>query len=267
MTRDELVILLADYVAHKHITGSEMAYLLALYDSGELTPSDMPSVPERNNDWLAALLALLLLANINVLRSATVSLPLYQRRNLRLVLRGNFETAATQAAYKLAAGQLSPGDWFSSTWQAIRLYSLQMAIAGAGHVPSARLRATFEQTFSPMVTQFWRFGMLVTFRDLIGRPMSTRLIASRTRQYGGPGWAAWFEAQGEDAAWGYVEQWISRDDQYVCRYCASLHRKYFLPGDGPMPGRGCYGTCRCVRVPEYNPDVYARLTGERGRAR
>lgn len=259
MTRAELAAYLADFVAHRHLTASEATYLLDLYDSGQLTSADLPQMPQRDNDWLAALLALLLLANVNDMRLAP--LPEYQRRRARATLRNGFEAETGRLARNVNTRSISSLTWLTAMWGAVEMYTRQMTIAGAGTMPSAQLQARIDETLTTQAARLQRFGLLIMLRDRVGRALSERLIAARARQYGGEGWGAWFAAHGEDAAWGYVEQWVSRDDQYVCRYCANLHRRYFLPGDGPMPGQGCYGTCRCTRVSEYNPDVYARLIG------
>ena len=147
---------------------------------------------------------------------------------------------------------------------AVASYTRQMAVAGAGQLPSASTRAAVDAQLTAQWPLLTRFAVTVEARRYVSRPLSTGYVASRARRYGGPGWGAYYIGQGDGADVGMVEQYITRDDPVVCRLCAPRHEQYYLPGQGPMPGVDCLGggNCRCRRVQMYAPDIYARLTGQ-----
>jgi len=262
MTRAELVRQLNDLVRRKRITRAEADALLARYDAGE--PVELPAAPESSNgEWLAAFALLLLLVRGNPRRRLT---PQMSQRARRL-LRGNFDSAMRSLANQVAGGALTVPAWQAQMQNALSGYVRQMAVAGRGRLPSPAMVARIEARLADQWPYLNRFALEQMARGMAGRPLTAAQIASRSRTYGATGWGAYFEAQGEDAEAGIVEQWISRDDRAVCRVCAPRHLQWFLPGQGPMPGLDCLGACRCERVPQYNPDVYAQLTGQRSAQR
>jgi hypothetical protein len=257
MTHAELVTLLNDLVQRKRIIRAEADALLADYDAGE--PIDIPAAPEPDNDdWLAALALLLLL----VLGSPRRKLTAAASQRARRLLRGNFDNAMRRLADQVSSGAISVPAWQRAMQGNLSGYVRQMATAGKGQLPSAPFRRRLDARLAEQWPYLDRFAVEQMARALGGRPMSLAAIASRSRSYGATAWGAFFEAQGEDAEAGMVEQWISRDDRRVCRVCAPRHLQYFLPAQGPFPGWDCLGLCRCLRVPMYAPDIYAQLTGQ-----
>lgn len=260
MSRDELAAVLADLVARKVLTEAEAVRIMALFDAGEFVPFDLPLVPEDDDAWLLGFAALLLLTGDN----ATQPLSRAKRRQTQSRLRQGFNSQMQQLGQQVATGRIPISAWQQQVYQVTTTYTRQMAIAGAGTLPGA----VTQQQVNALLASQWdflvRFGLDMQARQAVERPLSVAQIAQRSRMYGGVGWAAYFMGQGEDAGWGDVERWQSRDDGATCRICAGLHGRHFLPGQGPMPGIDCVagGACRCQRVPEHNPQVYQRLTGQ-----
>lgn len=258
MSRLELAAILADLVRAKSLTRAEADRVLAAYDADQLDVDNLVDVPESdNNDWLAALALLLLL-----LRGTTRRRLSTQRRERgRRLLRSNFDRSVDQLASTVTQGNMPMWVWQVSMQSALSTYMRQMAIAGAGRLPSVAMRQTVDRRLGEQWPFLRRFATLQVARNMVERPMSERAIASRSRSYGASAWGAFFQAQGDGAGEGYVEQYITRDDRFVCRLCAPRHLQYYLPGQPPFPG-DCLGVCRCVRQLIFAPDIYAQLTGQ-----
>lgn len=220
---------------------------------------ELAPLPEDDQDhggeWLAALVLLLLLLGANAGRPLSLS----RRIRARTLLRGNFDTSMGNLAVQVANGSITVEVWQQRMSSAIAAYARQMAVAGAGQLPSTATRQWVAQQVAAQQPYLRRFAAAIAQRQQAGNPLSPAYIANRARQYGGSGWGAFYAAQGANAAPGYVEQWITRDDKAVCRVCAPRHLRYFLPGSPPFPGTDCLGTCRCERLPVYDPVEYAKL--------
>jgi hypothetical protein len=260
LTRSQLATLLADLVRRKVITQDEAAQVLASFDADELDALAPVVSDDDGGDWLAALALLLLLIG----GSARRRIPVTRRRRAQTLLRGRFDATTRQLAQNVAGGALPVAAWHAGLQAALASYTRQMAIAGAGQLPSVATRAAIDARLGEQWPLMERFAVTVAARLEVDRPLSPAYIANRARQYGGTGWGAFFLAQGQGAAAGMVEQWISRDDRNTCRICAPRHLQYFLPAQGPMPGTDCLGggLCRCQRVQVFAPDIYAELTGQ-----
>lgn len=255
MSRDELTALLADLTARGALRRDEAAAFLALWDADEADPLDLPAADEEYGDgWLIAVALLLLLGGVN----ANGRVAPARRVGVRDTLRRTFEADAGRMAIRMDAGA-----WMRRARATIAGYARQMAVAGAGRMPRAATVAAVETMIARQWAFLRRFVTLVTVREAVGRPLSAAAVAARVRLYGAAGWGAFFLARGEDASDGMVEMWVTRDDERVCVNCAPRDGRYFLPGQPPFPGWDCLGSCRCERVPEYNPAVYAMLTGRR----
>lgn len=255
MSRDELTALLADLVARNALRADEAAAFISLWDADEADPLDLPAADEESGDgWLVALAVLLLLGGVNA--NGRIAGP--QRLRARDALRRAFEAETTVLARRMAGG-LAAGPWLRQLSAAIASYARQMAVAGAGRLPSVATRAAVEAVLARQVDFRRRFATLAAVREAVGRPLSEAALAARTRLYGAAGWGAFFLARGEDAGDGMVEMWVTHDDERVCVNCAPRDGRYFLPGQPPFPGWDCLGQCRCERVPEYNPVIHAEL--------
>lgn len=259
MSRADFVALLADLVERKVIAESEAVRLLVDYDQDDIDAlASLPAAPAvDHNDWWAALALLLLLLR----RKGGQPIPPLLRGRARTLLRGRFQLTLQQAAQGVSGGKLSAAAWMAKIQAALVSYTLQMAIAGAGQLPNTNTQNAIGARLAQQWPYLRRFALTIAVRGALQRPLSAPYIASRAGQYGRTGWGAFFVGQGQNAAVGVVEQWITRDDRNVCRLCAPRHLQYYLPGQGPMPG-DCLGICRCVRVPVYQPSIYAQLTGQ-----
>lgn len=273
MTRADLVASLAALVSRRAITPAQAAQLLNSFDAGDFLPSDLPPEPTRD-DWLLALLLVLLLTGGNTTRPLSAA----KRRQARNTLRGGFQATMGQLAVGVTTGALAVGAWQSAMQVNIAAYTRQMAVAGAGALPSGATQAAVEaqlaqqwpflQTFAVQIAAKKAGGggagsgvLPVASAEQAAGMLSVAAIAARSRMYGNVGHAAFYQGQGDDPQYGYIERWVSLDDGKVCPNCARLHGEMFLPGDGVMPGSVCFGTCRCSRVLEYNEAEYIRLGG------
>lgn len=256
MNRAELARLLADLVRSKALTRAEADRVLALFDAGEVI--ELAPAPEPDdNDWLAALALVLLLVRGNVRRR----LPIQRRERARTLLRGRFDTLAAELAGAVAAGAMPVVQWQTNMQNGLAAYARQMAVAGTGRLPTVATRKAVDARLAAQWPFLDRFALTVAARQVADRPLSEPAITARARSYGAAAWGGYFVAQGESAAVGVVEQWISRDDRGTCRLCAPRHLQYYLPGQGPMPGE-CLGRCRCVRVQIFAPEIYSELVGQ-----
>lgn len=252
MTRVELSSILADLISRGAITADEAAEVLREYDDGALTDVLLPATqPQADNRWVLALTLLLFLLNGSLRQSARG----------RLLLRQQFENRTSQLAAQLVAGGTVTA-WQNGMSSSIDLYARQMAIAGAGKLPSAATQRAVDERLSGQGAFLAGFAVALLVGRLANRMMSEAAISARSKLYGGTGWGAYYQGQGYGAIAGYVDKWITRDDKIVCSKCRPRHNQYYLPGVGIMPGWDCLGTCRCQRVREFNPQAYAALGGK-----
>lgn len=214
----------------------------------------VPVEQDDRNEWLIALVIVLLLINGNANRPLSPA----QRKRVRDLLRIKFEMDATRNAVRVTNG-LPVDEWQLAVGAMVADYIRQMAVAGAGTLPSAAVQ---QAAFAEIQRQA---PFLAGFASAITQGMSQGAIAARTKLYGAPGWAMYHVAQGSIAGDGIVEQWISRDDRNTCAVCSRRSGQFYLPGVGPMPASDCYGfgACRCERIQIYDPQMWARLSGRR----
>lgn len=256
MTRAELVAALSDLITRKALTATEAATLLRRFDDGELTDIPLPPPAEDDNDWLLALALLMLLLNRQTVRPLSGQEQLRARKTLRTQFERRTQSLATDVA-----GGASVADWQVGMQDSIALYAHQMAVAGAGTLPSAQVRSAVDERLRGQWGYLAAFAVTLVAKREAEAQVSEAAIASRSALYGASGWGSFFQAQGDVARRGWVDLWITKDDRRVCHVCHPRHLQYFLPWVGPWPGPDCLGTCRCIRKPEYNPEAYARLGG------
>ena len=257
MTRTQLLAHLADLVAHGHLSPTEARTVIEQYDAGELPDLPLVSTSTEESDnraWLAALALLLLVrGNGGSLQSSS------QQQRAQRLLRQQYNNQANQLALSVGRARIPVPSWQSGMMAAVQSYSLQMAIAGAGALPSRAVQQVVNGRVAAQQPYLTRFATQIYARKVVGREMGTLAIAARAEKYGGTGWGSFFVGQGDDAHFGYVERWDTQDKGQVCRVCSPRDGQTYLPGEGPMPGWDCLGTCRCRRTRLYNPKEYARL--------
>lgn len=217
---------------------------------------DAPRVQEQNDneEWMLAWTIVFLLLGANAARQLTAT----QRKRARDLLRVRFEDAALRNAQRIIAGQLDIDAWQATVTGDIADYTRQMAIAGAGTLPSAPVQEVARQEIqrqAPFLTGF--------AAAIVAGGLSIAQIAARTKYYGKSPWGVYFVAQGSAARDYTVDRWVTRDDNRVCSNCAPMHGRYFLPTEGPWPGWSCLGVCRCERVQVVDRERWQRLSGRR----
>lgn len=220
---------------------------------------DAPPVEAEQDDseaWLVAWAMLLLLLNANANRPLTMT----QRARARKLLRVAFEDGSLRWAQRVTAGQVDAAAWRVGVEDMIGDYARQMAVAGAGTMPDAATQQFVRQQVAEQRPFLDGFAAAVAAGAL-----SIAALAARTKLYGASGWASHWQAQASSAPTYAVEQWIARDDKGTCSPCAALNGRYFLPGEGAMPGSVCRGAgnCRCERRQVIDRAIWQRLTGRR----
>lgn len=290
MTRADLVISLAALLAKRAITQAQAATLLDSFDNGDFLPSDLPPEPTRN-DWPLALLLVLLLTGGNTTRPISAA----KRRQARNTLRGGFQATMGQLAVGVTTGALAVGTWQSAMQVNIAAYTRQMAVAGAGALPSGAIQAAVEAQLAQQWPFLQTFTVQIAARKAGGggagsgglpvavasqaasvdeatAGMSAKEIAARGRLYGGTGWTAFWTASAAavtvDGSYGWIVHFRARDDRGTCSPCsrAAANGPYAADGPYPIPGSEICdgaGNCRCELEFEYNPEKYADLTGRR----
>lgn len=219
--------------------------------------SDTFASPDDNRDaWLAALVIVLLLVNGNANRP----LSLTQRARARKLLRVGFEDEALRLAQRVASSQLDTAAWRAAVERVIAEYARQQAVAGAGTLPDGGIRQQAAQEIERQRPFLDSFAAAIAAGGL-----TVAAIAARTKLYGASGWALHWQAQGSTAPDYAVDLWVARDDNRTCSVCSSYSGRYFLPGQGPLPGVDCLGRghCRCERRQVIDRAIWERLTGRR----
>ncbi len=262
MTRPELVAILSDLVRRSAISLADARAVLTSFDNGTLT--DLPLLPpaEDVNRWIMALALLLLL-----LGSTTVgTLNDAQRTRAQELLRVQYEAqVATLAAYVAAGGAVAT--WQAGMQTATAGYARQMAVAGAGTLPKPAVRATVDAQLRGQWGFLAAFAVTLIAGKIAGKLTSEAAIRSRAVLYGQTGWGAFARGAEPVAGTGWIVNYEARDDDSTCPECSEAERRgpYAYGTNFPRPGEICRGRgrCRCKLRYEYNPTVYARLTGRK----
>ena len=258
MTRPELVAILADLVSRKAITLADAQAVLAAFDNGTLTDLPLLAPAEDDNRWIIALALLLLL-----LGSTTVgTLNAAQRTRAQELLRTQYETQVGTLAATVSAGG-AVAAWQAGMQTTIANYSRQMAVAGAGTLPKPAVRAAVDTELRGQ----WGFLAAFAVTLIAGKVMSEAAIRSRAVLYGQTGVGSFWRGAQPAAGTGWITHYDALDDDGTCSPCSEAERNgpYIMGSDHPVPGSVCLGRgrCRCKLRYEFNPTVYARLTGRK----
>jgi len=278
MNRDEFIDYLGRLVADGLINEERAAELVRLFDANALPEGwELPLPPEQSivghddDDVLIALLALS--AILGIRRPQTELLPSYTAT--QIVSHGNevqatFERRVRRIAAQLANGELTVAQWQIAMTNEMRQHLYQQMMLGSRRgVLSPTQIARADELLRQQSAFVQRFADEVAARQGLGFPLTELQVGSRSEQYGGFARGELFrqaEASEQFSA-GWLIRYNALDDAGTCSPCHEA-QGYYLPGQGPMPGEICLGRsrCRCERVPEYNPAIYAQLTGQNRRA-
>jgi len=251
MTPDAYVALLNQMVERKIITFDESADLYNRFVDGEFDEDDLPMLPELDeDDDEAALLLLLAVFGFGARR-----IVLKERQRRRDLLRRQFEMSIA----RLATDNLPIRTWQERMGRNVHRSIVQSWATGVGQ--ERQPNGNLDQVVAEQLSYVYRFAGDRHALDALGRPMNNELIASRSMQYYGAAWSAWFvgnESLNTDVGW--VSYYLPRDDRGTCQPCSAA-RGYYLPGQGPFPGQICRGGgyCRCQRILIYDPTRYQSL--------
>lgn len=287
MSRDEFLGLIDRALADDLISRSEYSDLLDAYDAGEL-PIDPPAIPaeEIRRPSAAAYIgiALWIYAMMHPGQQPPADRPLAASTSAALQstaragrlalaerLQDRMVQASTQAARRLAAGQITLQEWQRTMGTLIDRHVTAQTMAGSRSAQlTAEQIARIEQIILQERAYLSRFADTIAIRSAAGRPLSIGQIASRARSYAGTGRGEYYRAEETAAAEageegdGWVYDYVSRDDGGTCGPCIEADADGpYLSGEGPYPGQVCLGrdNCRCHRSPRYDTDAWAHLTG------
>lgn len=150
---------------------------------------------------------------------------------------------------------------------ALVLYYASM-IAVAGHHTSGRHDRELLKTFRRSFEVDWRY-----MKNWYSPPkeMTDAQWINRGKLYGGNARGTVFDAVEDaivmsEAGANLVARFVCKGDKNSCLPCKTA-QGYYLLTEGPMPGKVCKGKsrCRCRRIIEHNPEMYAKLTRQPGR--
>ena len=276
MTRDEFIDLLARLVADGDLTELDAQDLLAQFDAGEIT--DVPSVlptpeairePKDDNRGVALVLLLALLATYG--RPQLRPLPPRTSAALANAIQDQFAARVADLAARFGAGDIILTEWQRRMLDEVEQHVLQQMYLGNGQ--SALTQAQVERLRTIVQEQgayLQRFADQTALRIGQGTPFSEAYIANRGRLYGGIIRDEYFRSSEEagaargDYGAGWVVDYRAVDDRNTCSPCYQAEQAGpYLVGEGPMPGTVCLGggSCRCERVPRYDPAAYNLLAG------
>lgn len=254
MSRDEFLAFLARAVGDGALMEEDAADLLRQFDAGTLdTSPGLPLPPRQTAQGDPTEAALALLATLGLGGAAA-----------REEVRDLFDAAVAMYAGRLAAGQMTLGEWQAAMSQAVRVHLYAQALAGGDRTLTPEERAALEAEAALQMAYLSRFADGMAVALLLGVTLTAAYIANRAAQYAGAGWGWWFRTSEREGRRGIVYDYISRDDARTCSNClAAEEGSPYLPGQGPLPGQVCqgHGRCRCVRVERYDLAAWRRLTG------
>jgi hypothetical protein len=189
------------------------------------------------------------------------------RANIADTLQDAFETDTRRYAQRLADGKATLSEWQSLMSYRIRRHIAEQTMAGKG--TDLLSNADIQRLDSIMrreTAYLSRFADQLAVGQARGEALSSGHIANRAEMYGGTARGEFFRANEYYAvggnANGWVCEYITRGDSNVCSPCEGAgERRWYLPGQGPLPGQVCLGRarCRCRRDLVFDPIQYARL--------
>lgn len=263
--RRRLIALLARAVQDGTITEEQAGAILRAYDAGE-SAANLPLPPEAtgqglDEDEIAAVILLLLALWQG--RGEAIPATFYARLGWARRLADTFQADAARLAGRYARGEIALAGWQREGEGLLRRHLIQSARLGSG--VNVRGVGGLPGIYREQAAYLARFADTIAARELAGLPLSEAQIAQRLGLYAGRGYGQFFrefEAGSGAGGWGWVYRYDARDDSHTCYPCAAAEG-YYLAGEGPYPGEVCLGGgyCRCSRTPEYNPAVFADLTG------
>jgi len=188
------------------------------------------------------------------------------------LLQDKFEQRNRVLAGLLFAGLIPLAAWRVAFWEMVKRLNMAQAALGAGRVPQVVNLAEVLKREAGYVDGFAQAifaGKVATQaeEELQKRaPVSEGAIRNRSDIYSGTARGLFYEEleAARPPEWGWIIQYIPRDDGNTCTPCHNA-AGYYLAGLGPKPGQICEGggKCRCVRRSIFLPDVYRELVGVR----
>ena len=283
MSRVEFVQILTQAVMDKKITETQAKELVALYDA-QGTPVTMTAVSladllaqqDGEDDRIRHLMMIFLLVLMGMGDTITPDrvvweampqmirgMPIARRTALMDMAQDMMDQELARLTERLGAG-LALDEWMIQADTLVRRQMYLGHMLGAGALTAGIMDVSREMAKDSRYLA--GFGGEIMLRQMLGKPMSGAWIAARLTTYGGAARALFYqgyETQGlpdGESGPGWVSEYEAEDDDHTCGRCHDA-QGYYLPGEGPMPGRECLGgnKCRCRRVMIYAPDIYQEL--------
>lgn len=264
MTRTELAAILVEMVGRNTLSAADARLTLTRFDAGELTdlPLSAAELAEAQDDdrWLIAVALLALLLRTTPGRTLSAS----ERKRAQGLLDRQYGMRVAQQARSVASGG-KIATWQTEIQTTISTHARQMAVAGASGLPRTAVQAEVDSLVSGQWGYLAGFGVALMVGRVVGRPLSEAAIAARSLLYGGVGTGAYWRGVEPTPGYGQIVHYDSRDDDATCGPCSEAERRgpYLVGSAYPRPGEVCLGRgrCHCQLRFEFNPSVYARLTG------
>lgn len=236
MNRAQFITMLAQAIAEGWLTDEQALELMRRFDQGELTNLPLPL-------------------------DAAVVIDAYEAI---FTLR---DIEALQDAFMEAVANVDRSiisDWQATLKRLVIGSVLANAQTGTGRTLTAEDLAELDPIMREQLAYLSRFADQMAIREWLGRPMSDAQIVARSKMYAGAGRAQWYRSSERQLDAGYVIDYVSQDDNRVCTACLIAEEQSpYLPGQGPYPGKICFGHgfCRCLRVSRYAPAAAQQLQG------
>lgn len=167
----------------------------------------------------------------------------------------NFDAIATEVARKATAKGSRTATAQKQANAALREHYLTQGMLGKGGFLSNKEIREIDKTLSKEHDRMQIFFDEISIRRIQKRPFSPQYIEARLRRYSGEARGLFYKfAEAKDDK-DTIELYEAKGDSNTCTPCNGSNGKYFLPGEGTMPGVDCLGRglCRCTRTPEINP--------------
>jgi hypothetical protein len=199
-------------------------------------------------------------------------MPPEEREELWNEARDEAEQQMDEITRQYKAGDVTLREWHEGMRDAVRDFAAEAAMIGHAGILTAEERGALQADLDEQMGFLRRYADTVAVRAGVDEmdetdttEVSEGLMLNRSSQYAMLGVAAfWAALRDEESGDGIIARYISQDDGGTCSPCldADISSPY-LPDTVPTPGVVCVanGKCRCRVEFEFNPTVYAQLSG------
>lgn len=248
------------------ITQRQADDLFRRFLNGEIDPVDIPLPPEQMGGAISDKDIAFTLALIALLDISLSSVRLNEEHKIVDALQRWWQDKAWDLATGYRRGNLTLEEFQRESARLLRQLYLAAAYTAQDveELPPELLRR-IQDMIRLEEAYLSRFADAIAINQIVGQEPTADYLGIRLGLYGAGARSIFYqivESQRLLDAFGWVAQYIPLDDPNTCGPCSEA-AGFYLPGSGPYPGDVCLGRglCRCRRVLQYRPDIYAELTG------